>query len=127
MILRSMLWKCPRSNLLLSQLLLLTITVTSSSPAVAQAAGNIVTRLRSLPPEAQSDALRRFQYFYEPRAYPNQQIPPGAMERARQEHEQQFGPIRQQQQSPSPQFPQNQWTAIGPDHISTFPTTSGRL
>src|SRR5690349_2715137 len=111
-------WGCPRSGLLLSQLLLLTVIVTSFGPAFAQTPADIVNRLRSLPPEAQSDALRRFQYFYEQRAYPNQQIPPGAMERARQQHEQQFGPIRQQQLF-SPSFNQNQWTSIGPDHIST--------
>ena len=86
-------WSCRQSHLLLSQLLLLAIIVTSFTPASAQTTADIVTRLRSLPPEAQSDALRRFQYFYEQRAYPNQQIPPGAMQRARQEHEQRFGPI----------------------------------
>src|SRR5712671_3423277 len=120
-------WSCRQSHLLLSQLLLLAIIVTSFGTAFAQTPPDVVTRLRSLPPEAQSDALRRFQYFYEQRAYPNQQIPPGAMQRARQEHEQRFGPITQQPQLPSPAFNQNQWTAIGPDHISTAPTTSGRL
>src|SRR5712671_2207947 len=127
MTLGTKLWGCPRPGLLASQLLLLTLIVTSFGTAFAQTPPDVVTRLRSLPPEAQSDALRRFQYFYEQRAYPNQQIPPGAMQRAREEHEQQFGPIRAQQQAAAPLFPQNQWTAIGPDHISTFPTTSGRL
>src|SRR6266436_9215308 len=110
MTLRSTLWSCRQSKLLLSHLLLLTITLTSFGTAFAQTPPNIVTRLRSLPPEAQSDALRRFQYFYDQRAYPYEQIPPGAMLRARQEHEQQFGPIRAQAQSAAPLFNQNQWT-----------------
>src|SRR5262245_8874575 len=127
MTLGSRLWGCPRPGLLASQLLRLTLIVTSFGTAFAQTPPDIVTRLRSLPPEAQSDALRRFQYYNEYRATPNQHIPPGAPQGPRKEHEQQFAPIRAQQQADAPLFPQNQWTAIGPDHISTVPPTSGRL
>jgi len=44
------------------------------------------------------------------------------MARARQEHEQRFGPLRQQQAPGAPPpFNQTQWTAIGPKLISTTP------
>src|SRR5262249_48218436 len=87
-----------------------------------------LSRIQSLPPTQQSLPLRRYQYFYQQRAYPEQQIPSGAYQQARRQHEQQFGPIRQ---SPAPgaappPFNQNQWTPIGPSHIATNPITSGR-
>src|SRR6266508_2470960 len=113
---------------LISSALFFAIVVASFGPVSAQAPTDVLTRLRSLPPGMQTNALRRYLYFYEPRAYPNQQIPAGAMERARRDHEQKFGPIRPQQPAPgSPQFAQTQWTAIGPNQISTSPTTSGRI
>jgi hypothetical protein len=112
---RSMLG-CRRFSLLALQLFLLTIITTTLGPASGQTPGDLLTRLRSLPSQAQSNALRRFQYFYEQRAYPNQQIPPGAMQKARQELAKQSGPMTQ------PAFNQNLWTAIGPSQISTNPT-----
>jgi hypothetical protein len=116
---RSMLG-CRGYSFLALQLFLLTIIITTLGRASGQTPADLLTRLRSLPPEAQSNALHRFQYFYEQRAYPNQQIPPGAMQKARQELTKQFGPMTQ------PAFNQNLWTAIGPSQISTNPTTSGR-
>ncbi|MCC6888619.1 MAG: FG-GAP repeat protein, partial [Hyphomicrobiales bacterium] len=83
-------------------------------PASAQDSGNVIARLQSLPPQAvQRNALQRYLYFYERRAFPNQRIPSGAMERARAQHEAQFGPIRPPQ-APDANFNQNQWTPIGP-------------
>jgi hypothetical protein len=84
----------------------------SFAPAAAQTPGNFVSWLQSLPPDVQSLPLLRYRYFYEQRAYPNQTIPPGAMARARQEHEQRFGPLQQ-----APGFDQTQWTSIGPTLI----------
>jgi photosystem II stability/assembly factor-like uncharacterized protein len=100
------------SNLWALQFFLLTIIVTSFRPALGQ-----------MPPAAVNDKLLEYQYFYQQRAYPYQQIPPGALRRARQQHEQQFGAIQSQIQ---PAFLQNTWTAIGPSQISSNPTTSGR-
>src|SRR6516165_9399760 len=108
---------CDRSAYLPSLGYLLAIVAGSLAPAAAQAPSNFVSWLQSLPPDAQSLPLRRFRYFYEQRAYPNQTIPPGAMAQARQEHEQRFGPLRQQQ-APGAAFNQTQWTSIGPKLIS---------
>src|SRR5262249_20220918 len=107
---------------------LFAILAGSFDPVVAQAPADILSRIQSLPPTQQSLPLRRYQYFYQQRAYPEQQIPSGAYQQARRQHEQQFGPIRQ---SPAPgpappPFNQNQWTPIGPSHIATNPITSGR-
>ncbi|MFL6796063.1 MAG: FG-GAP-like repeat-containing protein [Xanthobacteraceae bacterium] len=94
-------------------------------PAAAQAPGDILERLRSLPPQAQTTAVQRYLYFYEQRAYPNQSIPAGAMERARIDHERQFGPLRPPQpQSANPYFNQNQWSSIGPAPAGSY---SGRI
>src|SRR6516164_1656468 len=107
-----------RAICLLSLGCLLAIVAGSFAPAAAQAPSNFVSWLQSLPPDAQSLPLRRFRYFYEQRAYPNQTIPPGAMAQARQEHEQRFGPLRQQQAPGAPPpFNQTQWTSIGPKLI----------
>ena len=123
---------CGRSRYLPSLGCLLAIVAGSFAPAAAQAPSNFVSWLQSLPPDAQSLPLRRFRYFYEQRAYPNQTIPPGAMAQARQEHEQRFGPLRQQQ-APGAAFNQTQWTSIGPKVIAAsqldprnFPA-SGRI
>jgi photosystem II stability/assembly factor-like uncharacterized protein len=101
--------------------LVIAAVIATLGPASSQTPADLLTRLRSLPPEAQSNALRRFQYFYEQRAYPNQQIPPGAMQKARQDLAKQVSPATQ------PAFDQNLWTPIGPSQISTNPTTSGRI
>src|SRR5262249_44723556 len=87
-----------------------------------------LSRIQSLPPTQQSLPLRRYQYFYQQRAYPEQQIPSGAYQQARRQHEQHFGPIRQPPApgAAPPPFNQNQWTPIGPSHIATNPITSGR-
>src|SRR5271169_5561 len=112
----------------LAMFVLLTIVLAPFGPAAAQTGTDLITLLRSLPPEAQSLPLRRFRYFYEQRAFPNQQIPPGAMQQAIREHEQQFGPLRQQPQLSPPPFSQNLWTSIGPTQIlpPEFITRSGR-
>ena len=91
-----------------------------SGAASAQAPINVVTALQSLPPEARSLPLERYRYFYDQRAYPNQQIPPGAYQRALAAHQQTFGPT-------SPAFIQNYWIPLGPAPIATNPTTSGRI
>jgi len=106
---------CGRSRYLLSLGCLLAIIPGSFAPAAAQTPSDFVSWLQSLPEASQSLPLRRFRYFYEQRAYPNQAIPPGAMARARQEHEQRFGPLRQQQAPGA--FNQTQWTSIGPKLI----------
>jgi hypothetical protein len=93
---RAKLPNCGRSSLWALPLLLLTIVATPFSPASGQTPADLVSRLRSLPPEAQSTALRRFQYFYEQRAFPNQQIPAGAYQRALADHVRKFGPMQPQ-------------------------------
>jgi hypothetical protein len=114
---------CGRSRYLLSLGCLLAIVAGSFAPAAAQTPDDIVSWLQSLPASAQNSLpLRRFRYHYEQRAYPNQTIPPGAMARARQEHEQRFGPLRQQQvPGAPPPFNQTQWTSIGPKLIPQVP------
>jgi hypothetical protein len=110
--------ECGRAICLLSLGCLLAIVTGSFAPAAAQTPGEVISRLQSVPEDAQSLPLRRFRYFYEQRAFPNQTIPPGAMARARQEHEQRFGPLRQQQAPGAPPpFNQTQWTSIGPKLI----------
>jgi len=125
---------CGRSRYLPSLGCLLAIVAGSFAPAAAQAPSDFVSWLQSLPPDAQTLPLLRYRYFYEQRAYPNQTIPPGAMARARQEHEQRFGPLRQQQAPGAPPpFNQTQWTSIGPTLISqpppppSNPRASGRI
>src|SRR5262249_36231632 len=116
MIGRQMLRSGRRSSLLALQVLILAFISAPFEPASAQAPANFISRLQSLPPAAQRNALRRYLYFYEQRAYPNQQIPAGAMERARRDHEQKFGALRSQLTPGAalPAFNQNQWTPIGP-------------
>ena len=83
-----------------------------------------ISSLRNvLGPGAYRNTFRRLQYHYEPRAYPNERIPPGAMQSARQYYTSTWG------SSPTlpPAFAQDTWTPIGPDTISTGLTTSGRL
>jgi hypothetical protein len=83
-----------------------------------------VTQLNSLPPGLSSPPLEAFRYFYEQRAFPNDQIPPGAYQAARAQHEQQFGPLRTQVQ---PQiFNQSLWTFIGPSQLTATLPNSGR-
>src|SRR5215831_18006482 len=125
---------CGRAICLLSLGCLLAIIPGSFAPAAAQAPSDFVSWLQSVPPEAQSLPLLRYRYFYEQRAFPNQTIPPGAMARARQEHEQRFGPLRQQQAPGAPPpFNQTQWTSIGPTVMNqpppppTNPRASGRM
>jgi photosystem II stability/assembly factor-like uncharacterized protein len=62
-------------------------------------------------------------YFKEQRAFPFDRIPPGALQAAKQDYIQKWGPP----DAARAQFNFNSWTAIGPDHISTSLTTSGRL
>jgi hypothetical protein len=124
--------ECGRAICLLSLGCLLAIIAGSFAPAAAQEPSDFVSWLQSLPEASQSLPLRRFRYFYEQRAYPNQTIPPGAMARARQEHEQRFGPLREQQAPGAPPaFNQTQWTSIGPKVICCDPFSlsqnSGRI
>jgi hypothetical protein len=118
-----------RSGLAAFAILFFAMVDASVGPAPAQMSGDVLARLRSLPPQAQRNALRRWLHFYEPRAYPNQQIPPGAMQRALRDHEQKFGAIRPQlPPRDSPQFNQNVWSPLGPAPIGTSPNTdSGRI
>jgi photosystem II stability/assembly factor-like uncharacterized protein len=123
----SILRSCWRMSLLSLPVFLLASIEASLSPASAQAPADVMSRLQSLPPQAQRNALRRYLYFYQQRAFPNQQIPPGAIQRARAEHEQKFGALRPQQPPGiSPQFNQNIWTAIGPNNLNAG-QASGRL
>src|SRR5579872_7302678 len=101
------------SGVLALQIVSLMMIASPVNPASAQTPSDFVSRLKSLPPEAQSLPLQRYRYFYEQRAYPNQQIPPGAYQRALRDHEQKFGAIRPQLPPGAPPFNQNQWTLIG--------------
>ena len=105
------------------------IAAAALSPVSAQAPADVISYLRSLPPHAQKKkVLRRYLYFYEPRAFPNQRIPHGALSRARQDHEQKFGLLRPPQPSPgAAQSTQNSWTSIGPAPITIAPATSGPI
>ena len=123
----STLSNCRQSRCRMLQTLLATTIMAWSVPALAQPPSDLVSSLKSLPSEAQSVPLQRYRYFYEQRAFPNQQIPPGAYQRALQDHEQKFGAIRPQlPPGPPPPFAQNRWTLIGPSQIATSPTASGR-
>jgi hypothetical protein len=73
---------------------------------------------------------KQLKYFETQRAFPLGHIPPGAFQAARQDYERKWGP-RSQQAAPAipqaaPAIGGNAWSAIGPDHISTSPTTTGR-
>ena len=103
--------------------LLPAMMLATSVPALAQTPG-LVTQLNSLPPALDSLPLQRFRYFYDQRAFPYDQIPAGAYQQAIAQHEAQFGPLRTQ--TAPLIFNQSLWTLIGPSHISTSPTTSGR-
>jgi hypothetical protein len=114
-----------RSGLLSLQAISLAVLVVAVSPAAGQAPSDVVSRLQSLP---QTLPLQRYRYFYEQRAFPFGQIPPGAYQAALADHEQKFGPIRQQQPAgaPPPMFPENQWQSVGPTPIGDTPTVSDR-
>src|SRR6516165_3396339 len=56
--------------------------------------------------------LERFQYFNSQRAYPFDQIPAGALQRAREDYQRKWGSL------PVPFFNQSLWTQIGPGPIT---------
>jgi photosystem II stability/assembly factor-like uncharacterized protein len=104
----------------------LVIATAAPSPLWAQVPAEVVSHLRSLPPQAQhKKVLRRYLYFYEPRAFPARRIAPGALSRARRDHEQKFGPLRPPQGAGRPA--QDAWTSIGPAPITPAPATSGPI
>ena len=68
------------------------------------------------------DPLRRWEYFYEQRAYPFGSIPARALQRARQQAIAQRPPARVRGARMAVT-----WTAIGPEQIPTSITSTGRL
>lgn len=102
-------------------------------PSVASAQSNgppggVVPYLNNLPAEAKRNPLKRYQYFYQQRAFPNNNIPAGALGRARADHARQFGALRDASSSAAAStFNQNQWRPVGPFPIATSLTTSGRI
>lgn len=110
---------------------LLSLVVSCLLPVVAEAQPGpperVLDRLRDVPAEAKRNPLKRYQYFYEQRAYPNSFIPPGALNRARDDHVRKFGPIREEPSTSAPTFNQNQWRPAGPFPIATTLPTSGRV
>ena len=74
-------------------------------------------------PEPTDKHWHQSKYFHDQRAYPLLRIPAGAYEAAQRTYRQQFARPAQA----APAISANAWTPIGPDHIATFPTTSGRL
>src|ERR1700674_1755022 len=103
---------CRRSALVAFHFLTIAIaTGASFGPVLAQQA------------EPSDRHWQQSKYFHDQRAFPLDRIPPGAYQKARQDYESKWGSREQQ---PAPQINANGWTAIGPDHIATTPTTNGR-
>jgi len=65
--------------------------------------------------QARPDPLLRWLYFYEPRAYPNDTIPPRALQKALEQYQQQFPPSTAPAGAPAPL--ETAWTPLGPDHL----------
>ena len=64
-------------------------------------------------PTQPSNKLERWQYFYSQRAYPFDQIPAGALQRAREDYQRKWGSLQ-----PAPFFNQSLWKQIGPSPVS---------
>ncbi|PHP67725.1 hypothetical protein CSC94_08520 [Zhengella mangrovi] len=98
--------------------------------AIAQEAGHEVDELTQEP---EGTPAERLLWFYLPRAFPFDRVPPGSFQAARREYEQRFGPDSgyEQPASPTGTVPSinvGNWSAIGPTPIQSGSNQfSGRI